>query len=136
MARPGRPEQQPDHSASLGDSITLSTRIKAFGTHICHGNSHQSAVHPPSTTRDDPVISDDASPARNTIAPIKSSTVPSRPSLIFASTLSLNAAFSKKDFVIGVSIKVGHSVLTRTPCGAKSIAIAFENPSIAHFEAQ
>src|SRR3954447_15223926 len=102
------------------------------------GNKDQlySAVHPPSTTSDEPVISADASLARNTTAPIRSSTVPRRPSFIFASTLSLNAAFSKNGFVSGVSMKVGHSVLTRMPCGASSIAIALENPSIAHFDAQ
>ena len=56
----------------------------------------QSAVQPPSTTSDDPVISADASLARNTTAPIRSSTVPRRPSFILDSTLSRNAAFSKK----------------------------------------
>src|SRR5260370_24444839 len=39
MARPGRPERsrKPDHSASLGDSITSSTRIR-FSVHtpVCH----------------------------------------------------------------------------------------------------
>jgi hypothetical protein len=46
----------------------------------------QSAVHPPSTTIEEPVIRDDASDARRRIAPIKSSTSPTRPSLILVST--------------------------------------------------
>ena len=37
---------------------------------------------------------------------------------------------------IGVSTKVGASELTRTPCGASSIAIALVSPSIACLEAQ
>src|SRR6478736_5086006 len=67
---------------------------------------------------------------------MRSSTVPRRPSLIFDSTLALNSAFSKNGLVIGVSMKVGHSVLQRMPCEARSIAIALEKPSIAHFDAQ
>ena len=48
--------------------------------------ANQSAVQPPSTTIDDPVISDDASEARNTMAPVRSPTWPTRPSLILLST--------------------------------------------------
>src|SRR6476620_522528 len=34
MARPGRPERnRPDHSTSVGDSVTSSTRMEVFGTH-------------------------------------------------------------------------------------------------------
>ena len=55
-----------------------------------HGPSY-SAVQPPSTTSAVPVISAAASEARNTTAPIRSSTVPSRPSLIRRTTSSWNA---------------------------------------------
>ena len=55
-----------------------------------HGTSY-SAVQPPSTTSAVPVTSAAASDARNTTAPIRSSTVPSRPSLIRRTTSSWNA---------------------------------------------
>src|SRR5207302_1524256 len=49
-------------------------------------SASHSAVHPPSMTSDDPVISEEASEARKTNAPVRSSTRPRRPSLILAST--------------------------------------------------
>src|SRR5205085_1628109 len=71
-------------------------------------NQHRySAVQPPSSTRAEPVISEEASDARKTMAPVSSSSWPSRPSLIFASTSSRNALFAKKGRVIGVSRNVG-----------------------------
>ena len=94
------------------------------------------AVHPPSTISDEPVIRADASLARKTTAPMRSSTALGRPSLIRERTSALNSAFSKNDLVIGISMNVGHSVLTRMPCGASSIAIARVNPSIAHWLVQ
>src|ERR1700722_1574943 len=99
--------------------------------HLSH-----SAVQPPSITNAEPVISEDASEARKTIAPESSSSWPRRPSLIFDSTSSRNALFSKNGLVIGVSIKVGPRLLTRILCGASSIAIALVKPSMACFEAQ
>ena len=50
-----------------------------------------SAVQPPSRTRPRRSSSEEASEARNTIAPVNSSSWPSRPSLILASTSSRNA---------------------------------------------
>src|SRR5437870_3271840 len=95
-----------------------------------------SAVQPPSRTRAAPVISDEASEARKTIAPVNSSSWPSRPSLILESTSSRNALFSKSGRVIGVSRKVGPSLLTRMLWGASSIAIALVKPSMACLLAQ
>src|SRR5579859_1164158 len=95
-----------------------------------------SAVQPPSRISAEPVISDEASEARNTMAPVSSSSWPSRPSFIFDSTSSRNALFSKNGLVIGVSRNVGPSELTRMLCGASSIAIALEKPSMACLEAQ
>src|ERR1700733_4186826 len=74
---------------------------------------YQSAVQPPSITKDDPVISDEASDASRTIAPNKSATLPTRPSLIFDRTSALNAGFVRKLLASGVSTKVGQIVLTR-----------------------
>src|SRR5580700_10265646 len=95
-----------------------------------------SAVQPPSSTSAEPVISEDASEARKTMAPESSSSWPRRPSLIFDKTSSRNALFSKNGFVIGVSRKVGPRLLTRMLCGASSIAIALVKPSMACFDAQ
>src|SRR5580700_5678318 len=95
-----------------------------------------SAVQPPSSTNAEPVISEDASEARKTMAPVSSSSWPRRPSLIFDKTSSRNALFSKNGFVIGVSRKVGPRLLTRMLCGASSIAIALVKPSMACFDAQ
>src|SRR5262249_41661786 len=95
-----------------------------------------SAVQPPSITIAEPVISEDASEARNTIAPVSSSSWPSRPSLIFDSTSSRNALFSKNGRVIGVSRNVGPRLLTRMLWGASSIAIALVKPSMACLLAQ
>src|SRR5579862_536276 len=95
-----------------------------------------SAVQPPSSTSAEPVISDEASEARNTMAPVSSSSWPRRPSLIFDSTSSRNALFSKNGRVIGVSRKVGPRLLTRTLCGASSIAMALVKPSMACLDAQ
>ena len=53
--------------------------------------------------------------ARNTTAPIRSSTVPSRPSLIRRSTSSWNARSRQNGRVSGVSIKVGPIEFTRMP---------------------
>ena len=69
-------------------------------------------------------------------APVRSSTWPSRPSLILLSTSLRNVSFWKNGRVSGVSTNVGPSVLTRILCGASSIAIALVKPSMACFEAQ
>jgi NADP-dependent 3-hydroxy acid dehydrogenase YdfG len=95
-----------------------------------------SAVQPPSRTNAEPVISEEASEARKTIAPVNSSSWPRRPSLILARTSSRNSLFSKNGRVIGVSRKVGPRLLTRMLWGASSIAIALVKPSMACFEAQ
>ena len=95
-----------------------------------------SAVQPPSSTSADPVISDEASDARKTMAPVNSSSWPSRPSLILPSTSSRNALFSKNGRVSGVSRKVGPRLLTRMLWGASSIAIALVKPSMACLLAQ
>src|SRR5579863_6438800 len=100
-------------------------------THCVH-----SAVQPPSRMSAEPVISDEASEARKTMAPVNSSNWPSRPSFIFAKTSSRKALFSKNGFVIGVSKNVGPNELTRILCGASSIAMALVKPSMACFEAQ
>src|SRR4029077_12509700 len=108
----------------------------------CHSGQAQqesepySAVQPPSTTSADPVISLEASLARNTIAPVSSSNCPMRPSLIFDNTSRRNASFSKNGLVSGVSMNVGPSEFTRISCGANSIAIALVKPSIACLLAQ
>jgi hypothetical protein len=60
--------------------------------------------------------------------------VPSRP--IRDRTSILNSTFSKNGAVIGVSMNVGQSVLTRMRSGASSITMARLNPSIAHWLAQ
>src|SRR5262249_10342981 len=90
-----------------------------------------SAVQPPSMTSEGPVISAEASLAKNTIAPIRSSTGPRRPSLILSSTAFLKVGFWKDGMVIGVSMKVGASELTRMPFGATSQASALVKPSTA-----
>src|SRR6266540_549274 len=82
-------------------------------------------------TSAEPVISEDASEARNTIAPVISSSWPRRPSLILESTSVRNASFWKNGRVIGVSRNVGPRLLTRMLCGASSIAIALVKPSMA-----
>jgi len=48
----------------------------------------------------------------------------------------LKAAFSKKGRVMGVSMKVGPTLLTRTLCGASSMAMALVKPSMACLEVQ
>jgi hypothetical protein len=95
-----------------------------------------SAVQPPSTTSAEPVMSAAASDARNTTAPIRSSTWPRRPSLIRLSTSCRKAGSAKNGCVIGVSMKVGQIELTRIRFGARSMAMAFVSPSNACFEAQ
>src|SRR3546814_10442981 len=67
----------------------------------------QSAVQPPSTTMLVPVTSEDASDARKTTAPMRSSTVPRRPSLILSRTERMQSGSSKNGFVIGVAMNVG-----------------------------
>src|SRR3546814_9792955 len=59
----------------------------------------QSAVQPPSTTMLVPVTSEDASDARKTTAPMRSSTVPRRPSLILSRTERMKSGSSKNGFV-------------------------------------
>src|SRR5579864_3675654 len=109
----------------LGDDLAIVHPVAAGVVHRRH-----SAVQPPSSTSAEPVISEEASEARNTIAPVISSSWPRRPSLILESTSSRNALFSKNGRVIGVSRKVGPKLLTRMLCGASSIAIALVNPSM------
>ena len=65
------------------------------------------AVQPPSSIRALPVMSVDASEARNTAAPDTSSTLPRRPSLIFERTSWRNSLSSKNGLVKGVSMNVG-----------------------------
>jgi tripartite-type tricarboxylate transporter receptor subunit TctC len=108
----------------------------AIACFLCPSRNAHSAVQPPSSTSAEPVISDEASEARNTIAPVNSSSWPRRPSLILPSTSSRNALFSKNGRVIGVSRKVGPRLLTRMLWGASSIAIALVKPSMACLEAQ
>ena len=64
-------------------------------------------------------MSEAASEARKTMAPVTSSSWPRRPSLILEITSALNAAFSKNGRVRGVSMKVGPTLLTRMLCGAE-----------------
>src|SRR5215217_5235243 len=90
-----------------------------------------SAVHPPSTRSDVPVISAAASDARNTIGPIRSSTIPRRPSLILESTQLRNSGLLRFLAVNSVSTKVGQTVFTRILLGPSSIAMAFVRPSTA-----
>src|ERR1700682_62810 len=97
---------------------------------------HHSAVQPPSSPSAEPVISEEASEARKTMAPESSSSWPRRPSFIFDKTSSRNALFSKNGAVIGVSRNVGPRLLTRMLCGASSIAMALVKPSMACLEAQ
>src|SRR5579864_8444821 len=115
----------------LGDDLAIVHPVAAGVVH-----RHHSAVQPPSSTSAEPVISDDASEARNTMAPVSSPSWPRRPSLILDRTSSRNALFSKNGFVIGVSRNVGPRLLTRMACGASSIAIALVNPSMACLDAQ
>ena len=72
-----------------------------------------SAVQPPSIKRADPVTMAEASEARKRIPPIKSSTWPRRPILIFATALRTNSSSARNGRVTGVSMKVGQIVLTR-----------------------
>src|SRR5687768_17547848 len=83
-----------------------------------------SAVHPPSTRSEAPVTKAAASDARNTIGPMMSSIRPSRPSLILDSTQLLNSGLLRFLAVSSVSIKVGHTVLTRILWAPSSIAMA------------
>ena len=57
------------------------------------------------------------------MAPVTSSIRPIRPMGIRESAQSWNSALSKKEVVIGVSIKVGATAFTRTFCGASSTRI-------------
>ena len=82
------------------------------------------------------VMSAAASDARNTTAPIRSSTVPNRPNLIRRNVSSRNAVSSKNGRVSGVSMNVGPIEFTLIPCGARSIAIALVSPSIPCFVMQ
>jgi tripartite-type tricarboxylate transporter receptor subunit TctC len=119
--------------------IVADPRLKlnlAIACFLCPSRNTHSAVQPPSSTSAEPVISDEASEARNTMAPVNSSSWPRRPSLILPSTSSRNALFSKNGRVIGVSRKVGPRLLTRMLWGASSIAIALVKPSMACLEAQ
>ena len=86
---------------------------------------------PPSTINAEPVTIAEASEARNTTAPMISSTLPTRPSLIFASIQLLCLGLSKVLCVNGVRINVGQMVLTRILYGPHSIAIALVKPSTA-----
>src|SRR5207248_3660246 len=83
-------ENRLDRLAHLAVGLDLLLLGRAALEIADHGHSY-SAVQPPSTTSAVPVISAAASEARNTTAPIRSSTVPSRPSLIRRSTSSWNA---------------------------------------------
>ncbi len=95
-----------------------------------------SAVQPPSSTSAEPVISDEASEARNTMAPLSSSSWPSRPSLILDSTSSRNALFSKNGLVIGVSEERRAQAVDADVVRRSSMAIALVKPSMACLEAQ
>ena len=72
------------HQREVGGEVPHAIAREGFE----HGGSlkNQSAVQPPSTTRLVPVTSAEASEARNSTAPIRSSTRPIRPSLILVST--------------------------------------------------
>src|SRR4051812_15748655 len=100
------------------------------------GRASQSAAQPPSTTSAEPVIKAEASEARNTTAPIRSSTWPTLPSLIRLSTALRNASFASMGRASGVSMNVGQIVLIRMPYGPRSTAIALVIPSIPCLVAQ
>src|SRR5690606_14523403 len=94
------------------------------------------AVQPPSSIRALPVIRLDALLARNTTAPITSSTRPRRPSAIRSQTHCLKPGLSNIAAVIGVSIKVGQIEFTRIPFAPNSHASALVMPSMACLLAQ
>ena len=73
---------------------------------------YQSAVQPPSTISDEPVMSVAASLAKNKIAPVRSSSWP-RSKLDALQCVPKKTSFWKNDRVISVSMKVGASVSTR-----------------------
>ena len=93
------------------------------------------AVHPPSTMSDDPVTSAEASDAKNSTAPIISSTFPVRPSLILFSIQARLSGFSNVGLVRSVRMKVGQIVFTRMPAWPHSIAMDLVKPSTACFVA-
>ena len=131
-----RPSRETTTSRPSGPSLrSVASFIRSLLKNV-QALTGYSAVQPPSTTRLEPVIKADASEARNTTAPITSSTCPIRPSLILESTLSAKALSSKYGRVSGVSMNVGAMALLRIPCGARSRAMALFRPSIAHLEAQ
>ncbi|MNT78928.1 hypothetical protein D3C72_2182160 [compost metagenome] len=70
------------------------------------------------------------------MAPITSSRRPTRPSALRAHTQSRNPGCSSMPAVMGVSIKVGHTVFTRIPAGPSSHASARVMPSSACLLAQ
>ena len=81
-------------------------------------------------------MSAEAPEARNTKPPTTSSKRPSRPSLILAEAKVRDSGSARKGVIIGVSMKVGHKLLTRSPLGPNSAAIALVRPSMACFVAQ
>ena len=70
------------------------------------------AVQPPSTRTEVPVIRADASHAKNNIAPIMSSTSPTRPNLILFKTHLVFSGSENVDAVKGVRTKVGQTEFT------------------------
>ena len=87
----------------------------------------------PSADRRGRISCEDALVPRNSTAPIRSSALPIRPSLIFCGTIALKAASSKRGLVIGVSMSVRAMTLEPMPCGARSSAIALDMPPhLAH----
>src|SRR5262245_3619300 len=77
----------------LTPSSTVRERLPRISLRSCGLRERYSAVHPPSSTSAEPVISDEASEARNRTAPVISSSWPRRPSLIFDRTSLRNASF-------------------------------------------
>ena len=94
------------------------------------------AVQPPSSINALPVMRLEASLAKKTMGPITSYTRPMRPSAILLMTTSRKAASANMGAVKAVSIKVGHTVLTRIPADPSSNASALVMPSTACFVAQ
>src|SRR6476646_9527969 len=92
------------------------------------------AVHPPSATRQLPVVYDEASDARYTAAPAISCTSPQRPIGICAT----NCLYFSGSFISGRFISVpntpGQIALTVTPVPAHSSASTRVIPSTPAFE--
>src|SRR5829696_694545 len=86
------------------------------GDHGCQ----TTAVMPPSTNRTCPLTKSEAGEARNTRAPIRSSTLPQRPAGVRPLTHALNSSSSTRALVSSVSKYPGASALAWMPEGPRS----------------